>query len=287
MSSIILPARSRHAIARREPNLLVPGKKPVGSVTVDWSNPLTRGLTHYWALLPAARLTDIVADSPVTLVGGAVQKPDGSLFFDGIDDKATHPIPPTSAAYTKIVRFVAHAAQSALSYGGPIHNAGRGECNWNHVGATYRGKWYARGADLVGRAVSIGSTDVGVELCAAMSFDSTAMISYINGQHVETTATGVAAVQTNEQLAFGGHSSGSYPSIYFWAGEVLDVLFFDRVLSPSEIFALRRGGNRLLIAANQSPFLFPVGSAYPIISNVEASAYSAASITPRCDINYP
>ena len=28
----------------REPNLLVPGKKPVGMVKIDWSHPLTRGL---------------------------------------------------------------------------------------------------------------------------------------------------------------------------------------------------------------------------------------------------
>jgi len=28
----------------REPNLLVPGKKPVGSVKIDWSHPLTEGL---------------------------------------------------------------------------------------------------------------------------------------------------------------------------------------------------------------------------------------------------
>ena len=32
MRAIVLPARSRFAIARRDPNLLVPGKKPVGKV---------------------------------------------------------------------------------------------------------------------------------------------------------------------------------------------------------------------------------------------------------------
>ena len=34
----------------REPNLLIPGKKPVGPVKIDWSNPLTNGLVHFWLL---------------------------------------------------------------------------------------------------------------------------------------------------------------------------------------------------------------------------------------------
>ena len=29
----------------REPNLLTPGKKPVGNVEIDWDNPLLRRLT--------------------------------------------------------------------------------------------------------------------------------------------------------------------------------------------------------------------------------------------------
>ena len=31
----------------REPNLLVPGKKPVGPVKIDWNHPLARGLIEY------------------------------------------------------------------------------------------------------------------------------------------------------------------------------------------------------------------------------------------------
>ena len=32
----------------REPNLLIPGKKPVGSVKIDWENPITRGLIGWY-----------------------------------------------------------------------------------------------------------------------------------------------------------------------------------------------------------------------------------------------
>jgi hypothetical protein len=32
----------------REPNLLIPGKKPIGPVKIDWSNPLSIGLIEYY-----------------------------------------------------------------------------------------------------------------------------------------------------------------------------------------------------------------------------------------------
>ena len=33
-----------------EPNLLIPGKQPIGPVEVDWSNPLTKGLVGCWII---------------------------------------------------------------------------------------------------------------------------------------------------------------------------------------------------------------------------------------------
>jgi len=36
----------------REPNLLIPGKKPVGSVKIDWSHPLAKGWSAFFCPLP-------------------------------------------------------------------------------------------------------------------------------------------------------------------------------------------------------------------------------------------
>ena len=35
----------------REPNLLIPGRKPIGKVKIDWSHPHTKGLIYWWPML--------------------------------------------------------------------------------------------------------------------------------------------------------------------------------------------------------------------------------------------
>ena len=47
----------------REPNLLVPGKKPVGSVKIDWTHSLTRGLVGAWVLSDWSQLTDLTGNN--------------------------------------------------------------------------------------------------------------------------------------------------------------------------------------------------------------------------------
>lgn len=56
MESIILPARSRHAIARREPNLLAPGRQPLAGVRLrqEW---IAKGLARVISPIPGYSLS--------------------------------------------------------------------------------------------------------------------------------------------------------------------------------------------------------------------------------------
>ena len=54
----------------REPNLWVPGKKPVGSVKIDWSHPLAKDLAGYWLMDRVESITNLVNGDMVEPTAG-------------------------------------------------------------------------------------------------------------------------------------------------------------------------------------------------------------------------
>lgn len=72
-----------------EPNLLIPGRKPVGPVTIDWSHPLANGLT-VCILFQSPEPRNLVDGAALTKSGGAYFTPDGQ-YFDEVDDYYTLP----------------------------------------------------------------------------------------------------------------------------------------------------------------------------------------------------
>ena len=58
------------ATALLEPNLLIPGKKPVGPVEVDWSNPLTKGLVGCYLFDTKSRYYNFANPKFPATVGG-------------------------------------------------------------------------------------------------------------------------------------------------------------------------------------------------------------------------
>ena len=78
------------------------------------------------------------------------------------------------------------------------------------------------------------------------------------------------------------------PTTSFVTGSIPLVALFTKALSADDVTRLSRDYYaELFQPANQSPFLISIPATYPTLSAVEAAAYSASSITPRCDIAYP
>lgn len=68
------------------PDFQDPSRKPVGAVTVDWSNPLSRGLYDAW-LLQANKPKSLVRGQPYSVIGGAsVEYKPGSISPNSTDD---------------------------------------------------------------------------------------------------------------------------------------------------------------------------------------------------------
>ena len=76
-------------IMLREPNLLVPGKKPVGSLKIDWNNKNTAHLVNLWGLGTnlGSCLKDRVGVAPGINGGLEIQR--GSLYQPGSNQYAT------------------------------------------------------------------------------------------------------------------------------------------------------------------------------------------------------
>jgi len=69
------------------PELLIPGKKPTGPVTIDWSSPLARGLVANWLFNDRSNIVRDLANGPAGNldVTGLEWKPNG-LFFDNTNN---------------------------------------------------------------------------------------------------------------------------------------------------------------------------------------------------------
>ena len=64
----------------REPNLLVPGKKPVGPVKIDWGHSITLDMAASWVPLPSNGAIDLVNNNmPASLIGDGWQAPNGDI----------------------------------------------------------------------------------------------------------------------------------------------------------------------------------------------------------------
>ena len=89
----------------REPNLLIPGKKPVGNVKIDWSHPLSKGLKY--AFLDLNR--NLVDGKKTVATGGEitlVTRSDGSLWnYIGDGQYVTFDTPATMFAAEEATIF--------------------------------------------------------------------------------------------------------------------------------------------------------------------------------------
>jgi len=75
MAKVIVPD-----VALREPNLLVPGKKPVGSVRIDTSHPMAP--TEYWLLSPAVGLNNLARPDNPFVSFGTYEWKGNNIFYN-------------------------------------------------------------------------------------------------------------------------------------------------------------------------------------------------------------
>ncbi len=68
------------------PELLIPGRKPVGSVKIDWTHPLTKGLELFTPLLPGRPVINLATgEDPLAITATMGRKANGNLWTNVSD----------------------------------------------------------------------------------------------------------------------------------------------------------------------------------------------------------
>lgn len=312
MSLIILPARSRHAIARREPNLLVPGRKPIHSIYIpDGSPELAQGLTAYWSFLPnldnafqshikSAGDREFTKDAYTWTTSNTVDSYDEIGHFAGMsaatgyavtDSDSEVRLSGTKATFYCWARLV-HTTSASLWAFGNIQTVSSNGYNWGvYVGGTNKDiVVFAKtsgGTSATGLSPSVVNWGDGMAHFVICVLDGTNCIIEVDGVYAASTAQTSGSFTTSDfSIAFNRWLTQSAQGMNYYSAGV----YPSRALTSSErqeLF-LRRGVFLKNIAANSTPLLIsiPGGGGAVTLSDLTYATRTANSITPRLDIAY-
>lgn len=209
----------------REPNLLIPGKKPVGSVKIDWEHPIAPTLRNVMLF----DRPDLITNANVTLNGNVSIEPGGILHGPGNSGdwaNAVSNLPYGSsqrylAAIVTLGEFNTGTLSAIISQGEP---AGTGslfilfaEDNAISVGFYNHRIITPKGALSVGQKIHV--------LIQNTSSSSSSTEIYINGvkQALTTEAGSNITMNTINRLDFfddygGGGNFGKHDIEFFYGG---------------------------------------------------------------------
>jgi len=242
----------------REPNLLIPGKKPVGPVRQDMAHPLSRGLVNRWLFNEGNGrvLRDLVGQAHGTLTNGpvwAVRNRGMVIQFDGSND---HVLLPTGTA---------EIGNNDATVCGWIYNTGsstyRGLIATKNTGAAGTQKGYVLGLSSANRifwqtdngaglesTVGLAVLSAGWHFIAGVFENGVAMRSYLDGALDASDTTSIPS---------GDITSSNVPKIGCWANAIFfhndaiaDLRVYHRALSADEILTLYRDPYQDLAPAN-------------------------------------
>ena len=246
-----------------EPNLLIPGKKPVGPVQVDWSHPLAEGLLHYYMPVMGMHLSvlgggtwmpDLAGDLPAELAETVTSRE----MLAKITDGAVTTLPESLGNAEYELRFLGGATVdftvdepwtvmnrvrglTSRKQQSPFCNSFSSTALWNRPGSYFR----YRNSSGVGTDMSSMSTPPGaVQTTMAASSGSGASASEVTAYQHETdefrSATGLS---TN--MSFSSVSGYQNADDKYW--EVMAM--WRRCLSRAEMKAFCANPYQVLIPA--------------------------------------
>ena len=291
MGALWLPSDDELVVAQREPNLLVPGRRPAGAVRAN-----TLQLQSFIEITSQA-VVDRVTGQSQQIAPNATAGVSGRGWYavpSSVEDQIVSGFPVDIRDATVVVmqmRTADYDLTSSTSFA----------TNKPYVGLVGE----STNRLLLGSS-TVYATDETMTLAAANSsgrryitesfsadVDYTIVLALVDGlwsfwrdgipltTYSGNSGSTISAL-TYSTLDIGLTLYGTTPKAgghtwQFYSGECSAELA--RLLS-ADPFAL-------IESANQSPFLISIPATYPTLSAVEAAAYSASSITPRCDIAYP
>ena len=285
MGALWLPSDDELVVAQREPNLLVPGRKPTHANVAgsDAAPLLVYGFFQTAELLYSSgkRTFSSNNDAIVSLDHESVIFNNDSFTFPNWSSVAGYKSPFNGAQKV----CVAIDAKADAVSGGYVGDYLASSNLSFFVAISSSGHIYAsiRADGVVSSVVNASNHADSKYYKIVVVYDGAALSLYIDGTlRDSTSASGVLNAYTNP-LTIGG--TGRQQSFTQLQGNIRSVAIWVNELP--NIAALLQNHYFYAKPANDDPFALTLPAAYPTLSAVEAAAYSASSITPRCDIAYP
>ena len=295
MGALWLPSDDELVVAQREPNLLVPGRKPVGDVV-----PTSDHLISALIVQPGRESIDLCGNQ--WLIAG---NPTYSHYAGGGDD-APHYLQlgstsnylyttaprlrdlPTTSQFTFAIIAVNNT--SSNSSPAPFGWSGADDVIFYQARPSFGYKhgvfWRDIGGTVLASAGDSMLYKTTISHITARVVSGTIYLDkYVNGAYVESHSASAAGIGPFTRLEFGRWESQAI--FVANSGGPVGLFLWDVALSASAIRDHAASWWSVARSANDDPFALTLPAAYPTLSAVEAAAYSASSITPRCDIAYP
>jgi len=223
----------------REPNLLIPGRKPVGAVKIDWANSGLENDILAWYLMndSGTSLTDIAAGNAGTLIGSVSRGPQDLLFAGGrVSLPITIQQQIDAAEELTIIAWVYVTSDAA---DGTVVGCWAGTGNflfWADVGGS--GKGYAcivrTAAKLVRAGEDVASLTLNTWQCVAVTYAAPTLRIYVDGVQVASDTGGSTIDASITAPAIG--SDGAAVSDRAFTGKMKDVRIWKKALSATSIY---------------------------------------------------
>jgi len=236
----------------REPNLWVPGKKPVGAVKIDWEHPLSRGLTG--VLLASYGMKNLVDNGTITFLPsfeglGTSQYGQHLTFLNSyadlpssIRDKIIDTGMMSIFARQRLTNTISADQRIASCWGGG------GDAQfilWNDAGGG--GDGYAfiinNGGARVGESVASSVLNKWQNVCG--TYDKVNLKIYVEGKEKASTAYTTSLFASSAEYGLARINS----TVNAYDGDMACVFFWDRGLSAPEVSSLEADPYQILMPA--------------------------------------
>lgn len=227
----------------RAPELLIPGRKPVGLMEVDWTHPLANGLQNCF-LFPQGDPPEntVTWQSPTALSTSGVEYTPEGLLFDGASGNYFE-APYLAQPGVTTSEYTIHTITKLGSPSSSVWLWCRADASLGHLKQVFRlstGGWRSRQDFTGGDSILDFGTDDADSITITVGYNEHKC--YQDGMLLNSETTSGSLESTPDDYTIGSDSN----HLYGYDGLIKAQFVFNRVLNEGEVASLARDPYQIL-----------------------------------------